>query len=355
MSYTRTTLELRLNAHGLYFAEYYNIKPENSALQNTLAEKAMRSKLQGLAARVLFKAGTYKFAEPIVRQGDYLTYEGVRGAGWDGPLTTLYFEATDGVALTACNCEALRNLRIRGNSHDKAKGEGGCTGLIIRGLSNTWGVGVSGFSRLGVLIEGDLARAGTNSSGTQHYNLWVAANWAGVRVGGMDANSISFYGMDVRDHVGYGYEDNSLLGTNLFGCMFHANWAGHIHIPSLNAPTGLFGVYEEAEENPSVYSGLTTRIAGYSYGTKGGFILRGAMANSLSVDELTVNKRLSLSNDYGGPWNLSRIPEGWQFDYSSLDYTKQYLLAPGVSFRGQAVEGPCLVQEWPARVKPLAF
>jgi hypothetical protein len=354
MAYTRTTLELRLNAHGLYFAEYYGVRPENTGPQNSLAEKAMRKALTGKAARVLFKAGTYQFSDPIIRDGDQLTYVGVNGQGWTGQSTTFFFAGSDGVVLKGCSGLALERLRLRGNDHDKDRGEGTFTGLTINGRSNTLDVGVSGWGRMGVLIEGTLWTGGGGNgydcSGTRHDNLWVAANWAGVKVVGMDANSISFYGADIRDHVGYGYEDDSLLGTNLFGCMFHGNWAGHIHIKSENAPTGLFGCYEENEENPSKYSGLTGRWGGYSYGTSGGYVQKGVFANNLVLDSLDLGGRLSLNNTYGGHWNVLKNDKGvWEFNLSNVNATRVYLLRGGDAYPGKAEGAVGFGWEYPSR------
>jgi len=335
--YTRTTLELRQNRHGIHYAEYYGVKP---GVVTAATFKAMLDKIPAHST-IMLPLGRFDVQGLIVITKP-IKIQGIYGKGWKEKTEIV----SDGFQFLGADGSVLKNFHLRGR--DKGRG------LLVSSVMTVEGVTVSHFDK-GVEIYGDIYNGNKlDASRTIFDDVTIAVCKQGMRVVGGDANQCSFYDLDIRDIEGVGLIDASFLGNSYYSAHFNNCKGGAFQVTDVNSRCSFYDVYLE-DGMPSSKVTKNTFITARNFATQieGGYQQQGTAVNKLIVDDLMVTGKISLQNDHGGEWNISRSKEGWNFNHSNLNYTKIRLLKQGDIFNGEPAPSIGWGFEYPKKFKPI--
>lgn len=135
-------------------------------------------------------------------------------------------------------------------------------GVEIHAITSMKNCEIRNFGGAGVYIDADIAVHHRNASHSKFDTVISEQNGTGFFMKGGDANQMCFFVCDARDNDGWGFDDESFLGCQFFGCMAHANKAGHYKTGDANNRSSFFGCYGEGDSPPNFAMAKTTFIGG---------------------------------------------------------------------------------------------
>lgn len=135
-------------------------------------------------------------------------------------------------------------------------------GIESHTVINISNVFVKNFGGYGIVLTGDMASTGTNTSFSNVTNCEAAECGTGFYTQGGDANWINFYSCSARDCDRYGFWDNSFLGCTFYSPMTHENHAGGFRADNGNNRTQFFAPYMEGGQPKSIIGGVTRVYGG---------------------------------------------------------------------------------------------
>lgn len=329
-------------------AEWFGIKPANS--DNSAAmEQFIKLFPKFFPVELRFEIGRYNFSKPITIERLPIRLIGVNAGGWQGYTTEFYFNTGDGFNMYGCVNAHLENIHIRGNGKGR--------GLLLASQMTMRNVWVTHFKK-GVEIYGDLYNGnGYDASRGVYHKLTIAVCHTGLRLVGGDANQNTFYDLDIRDIDSVGLLENSFLGNTFYSPHFNNCKGGALQVTDPNSIVSFYDCYMEDGMPNSVVTKNTSFFGARTFETQitGGWQQRGIFANQMIIGTVGLQEGgIQLLNKYGGSWNLVPNKDGlWEFNYSNLNHTKQYLLPPGFKWKNNTITVPSIGNEYPHKISPI--
>jgi hypothetical protein len=249
------------------------LSPNNTPEQNSNAIDALINSSNSIH----IPAGEYHFARTIHLRDRAIKITGDNGTIFSPYATRLIFP--DGVT----------GIKFSRGTYQEPIIQDLC--LIAKGktvVSNASGIQSDGRIRIirctakgfywnGFDLWGNMEGTSTDVSGSYLEGCHALENRQdGFFAGRTDGNAVVFIACDARDNGRHGFNDDSFLGNNYFGCMAHYNAGGDFDVRDWNnTRTVLVGCYSEGGNTPSQLGERTTVIGGtwgssYNIGTQQG-------------------------------------------------------------------------------------